>query len=319
MKTLIFAAIAVLLLAPISLQAKQEKQKAVLVTGASSGIGLKVTEYLIKNGFYVYAGARKDADLKRLDAMKNTSSVRLDVTKQSEIDAAVKFVAKQGRGLFGIVNNAGVGVFSRMSEMADKDILWIHDVNVMGPHRVNKAFIPMLIESKGRTSIIGSISGYVTGAFSGAYSMSKFAVEAYTESLAADLAESGVHVGIVDPGGFKSKIREKLTLFRLTGSYELNQQLTDEQNVELQKAKEGNDKLKEPDEVAEAVMHLMMSDKPKMRYMVSPNKGGADITMKMLLTRLIQLNSDQPYEYTRDEIVALLDELLKADELLKTE
>jgi NAD(P)-dependent dehydrogenase (short-subunit alcohol dehydrogenase family) len=291
--------------------AEDEKQKAVLVTGASSGIGLKVTEHLIKQGFYVYAGARKEEDLKRLDAMKNTSSVRLDVTVQSDIDAAVKFVEKQNRGLFGIVNNAGVGVFGKMSEVPDKDILWIHDVNVMGPHRVNRAFIPLLKESKGRTTIIGSISGYITGAQSGAYSMSKFAVEAYTESLAADLKDSGIHVGIVDPGGYRSKIREKVTMFQLTGSYELNQKLTEEQQKALDGAIERNSKLKEPDEVAEAVMHLMMNDKPKLRYMVAPTKDAALATVKTTLGRVVQLNDDQQFELTRDELVAILDELLK--------
>jgi NAD(P)-dependent dehydrogenase (short-subunit alcohol dehydrogenase family) len=123
-------------------------QKAVLVTGASSGIGLKVTEHLVNNGFYVYAGARKEADLKRLDGMKNITAVRLDVTIQSDIDAAVKIIEKEGRGLFAVVNNAGVGVFSRMSEMPDDEISWIHEVNVMGPVRINRAFLPLLKASK---------------------------------------------------------------------------------------------------------------------------------------------------------------------------
>ncbi|PCJ48452.1 MAG: short-chain dehydrogenase/reductase [Gammaproteobacteria bacterium] len=307
LKYLIFI---IILITGITL-AEETKQKAVLVTGASSGIGLKVTEYLIKSGFYVYAGARKEEDLKRLDAMKNTTSVRLDVTVQSDIDAAVKFVQSQNRGLFGIVNNAGVGVFGKMSEVPDKDILWIHDVNVMGPHRVNRAFIPLLKESMGRTTIIGSISGYVTSAESGAYSMSKFAVEAYTESLADDLRETGIHVGIVDPGAYKSKIRAKVTMFNLTGSYDLNQELTEEQKKVLNAAKERNNKLKEPDEVAEAVIHLMTSDKPKLRYMVAPTIGAAEVTMKTTLGRVVQLNADQQFEYTRDELVAFLDELLK--------
>lgn len=86
--------------------------KAVLVTGASSGIGLRITETLSRNGFYVYAGARKTADLERLDAMENVSSVRLDVTADKDIDEAVDFIEKQGRGLWGIVNNAGVAELS---------------------------------------------------------------------------------------------------------------------------------------------------------------------------------------------------------------
>jgi NAD(P)-dependent dehydrogenase (short-subunit alcohol dehydrogenase family) len=288
------------------------KQKAVLVTGASSGIGFKIVEYLVDNGFYVYAGARKERDLKRLNAMKNISSVRLDVTIQSEIDAAVNFVNKQGRGLYGIVNNAGVATLSRMSETSDKDILWIHDINVMGPHRVNRAFIPLLKESKGRTVIIGSISGYVTGPTSGAYSMSKFAVEAYTESLSMDLKDTGIHVGIVDPGGFRSKIRRKMSMHSLTGSYDLNQKLTKEQSKELEAANQRNNKLKEPDEVAEAVVHAMMSEMPKLRYMVAPTKNAADIAIRTTMGRVTQLNAGQPYEYSRDELVAILDELLAA-------
>lgn len=285
-------------------------QKAVLVTGASTGIGYKVTEYLVKNGFYVYAGARKEADLKRLDAMENISSVRLDVTVQKDIDAAVDFVEKQGRGLYGIVNNAGVGTFRRMSEVPDKDILWIHDVNVMGPHRVNRAFIPLLKKSKGRTVIIGSVSGFMTSAVGGAYSMSKFAVEAYTESLADDLAESGIYVGIIDPGAFKSKIREKVTMFALTGSYSLKQKLNSKQKIQLETVKKNNNKLKEPDEVAEAVVHAMSSDKPRLRYMVAPGKASADRTIRTSLNRVLTLNADQPYELSRDQLVALLDELL---------
>ena len=68
------------------------KLKAVLVTGASSGVGLAIAQYLAGHGFYVYAGARKEEDLKRLSAMKNMSAVRLDVTKQADVNAAVQFV-----------------------------------------------------------------------------------------------------------------------------------------------------------------------------------------------------------------------------------
>src|SRR5689334_6229044 len=98
LKPLCVALVAVACSHPVFSQARAP-QKAVLVTGASSGIGLAITQLLSKNGFYVYATARKDEDIKRLDAMDNVSGLRLDVTKQPEIDAAVKFVESQGRGL----------------------------------------------------------------------------------------------------------------------------------------------------------------------------------------------------------------------------
>ncbi len=105
-------------LVSVSTTAAQETEdvRAVLVTGASSGIGQRTTEVLSENGFFVYAGARKAEDLARLDAMENVKSVRLDVTIPSEIDAAAVLVREEGRGLYGLVNNAGVAVMGPLIE-----------------------------------------------------------------------------------------------------------------------------------------------------------------------------------------------------------
>lgn len=293
------------------LYADPASQKAILVTGASSGIGYNITQHLLKAGYYVYAGARKEKDLQRLNEMENVTAVKLDVTKQDQIDAAVAFISAQKRGLYGIINNAGVITVAPMSTFPDDEILWIHDVNVMGPHRINKAFLPLLTESKGRTAIIGSISGFVTGPTSGPYSMSKFAVEAYTESLGMDLKDTGIKVGIIEPGGFKSKIREKLTIEQFTGKYQLQDtQLTEEQQQRLKEVKQRNAELKEPDEVSEAVLSFLSSEKPKTRYMVAPNKEQATIAIETVLRRLVELNNGQPYEYSREELIKMLDEQL---------
>lgn len=285
--------------------------KAVLVTGASSGIGLSITEVLSSNGFYVYAGARKAEDLERLDAMDNVSAVRLDVTSDEDIAAAVAFVESEGRGLWGIVNNAGVAVYSPLASGPESDIRFTFDVNVFGPFRVNQAFLPMIIESNGRTSIVGSISGFLGGARDGGYSASKFAVEGYTDSLAAELADSGVHVAVVEPGAYKSKIRDKYIARALES--EDDYALDDETRANLKQFAESNEGMKDPTEVADAVLHLMSSDTPKRRYMVTPNEEQADLTIRVSLGRLLQLNEDQVYSYSRDELVALLDELLEAE------
>jgi NAD(P)-dependent dehydrogenase (short-subunit alcohol dehydrogenase family) len=285
--------------------------KAILVTGASSGIGLKITETLSSNGFYVYAGARKAADLERLDALDNVSSVRLDVTVDADIDAAVDFVEQQGRGLWGIVNNAGVGVFSPLQSGPESDIRFTFDINVFGPFRVNQAFLPMLLESKGRTSIVGSISGFIAGASDGGYSASKFAVEGYTDSLAMELASTSVHVAMVEPGAYKSKIRDKYVAKALATKGDAG--IDDETRKGLEEFAASNEAMKEPDEVAQAVLHLMSSDVPKKRYMVTPNAEQAAMTIRTSLQRLLQLNEDQPYTYSRDELVELLDELLETN------
>jgi NAD(P)-dependent dehydrogenase (short-subunit alcohol dehydrogenase family) len=284
--------------------------KAVLVTGASSGIGLKITEVLSSNGFYVYAGARKAADLERLDAMDNVSSVRLDVTVDEDIAGAVDFVKSQARGLWGVVNNAGVARYGSLQTGAESDIRFTFDINVFGPFRINQAFLPMLLESGGRTSIIGSINGFIPNAADGGYAASKFAVEGYTDSLALELADSGVHVAIVEPGSYKSRIREKYVANALA---EESSAVDEETRKSLQEFVVSNETMKEPTEVAEAVLHLMSSDNPRVRYMVTPNEEQAAITIRIALQRVLQLNEDQPYSYDRDELVALLDELLQAE------
>jgi NAD(P)-dependent dehydrogenase (short-subunit alcohol dehydrogenase family) len=287
------------------------EQKAVLVTGASSGIGLRIAETLASNGFYVYAGARKEADLERLDAMDNMSSVRLDVTVQTEIDEAVDFVKGEGRGLWGIVNNAGVVVLSPLSRGSDVDIRFTFDVNVFGPVRVNQAFLPLIIESKGRTTTIGSISGFIADSGDAGYSASKFAVEGYTDSLAIELSRTGVHVSVVEPGQYKSEIRPKM-LAQLLASADAGEiELDAAKRAELISSNYGNNALKEPDEVARAVLHAMSSDTPKRRYMVTPNAEEARWAISAAMQRLLELNEEQEFSYSRDQLVGLLDELLE--------
>ena len=286
-------------------------QKAVLVTGASSGIGLRIAETLAANGFHVYAGARKAEDLARLDAMDNISSVRLDVTVQSEIDAAVEFVRAEGRGLWGIVNNAGIVRYAPLVDGPESDFRLTFDVNVMGPYRINQAFLPLVIESGGRTAVIGSINGFVAAPGAAGYAASKFAMEGYTDSLAGELQGAGVHVAIVEPGAYKSNIRDTM-LEAAVARAESGELALDENTRDgLTRSAARNETYKEPDEVAEAVLHLMKSDAPKRRYLVSPNPEQAEMAIRAALERALQLNEDQPYTYSRDELVAMLDEMLE--------
>ncbi len=286
------------------------ERKAVLVTGASSGIGLKIAETLADNGFHVYAGARKEADLARLDAMDNVSAVRLDVTVDDDIASALEFVKAEGRGLWGIVNNAGIVRYAPLIDGPESDFRLTFDVNVFGPFRINQAFLPLVMESAGRTAVIGSINGFIPSPQSAGYAASKFAMEGYTDSIALELAESGVHAAIVEPGGYKSNIRGTMVEAALTAADSGNLELTEASRQGLQQSIARNETLKEPDEVAQAVLHLMSSDNPKRRYMVTPNANQAATTIRLAMARMLELNEDQPYSYSRDELVALLDELL---------
>jgi NAD(P)-dependent dehydrogenase (short-subunit alcohol dehydrogenase family) len=310
------AILAAVLLQPAVAQ-DSSKKKAVLVTGASSGIGLAITQYLADHGFYVYAGARKDEDLKRLNTIKNVSSVRLDVTKQADVDAAVAFVKSQGRGLFGVINNAGVASIGDLTKTTDQDVLWQYDINIMGPLRVNRAFLPLLQQSKGRTAIIGSLSAFIAGPSGGGYGMTKAAAEMYTETLALELAPDNVKVGIIDPGSFKSRAREKVAMKMLTGKPDLNQQLNAEQAKVYAGVQADEAKMDDPAPVAEQTYLFLTSDSPRLHYMAANNEKVAHLVIRNMLDQTLQLNASQTaYTLNRDQLVKMLDETLaqtKAD------
>lgn len=268
-------------------------QKAVLVTGASTGIGRTITERLAAGGHFVYAGARKEADLKELGAIKNVQAVRLDVTDPKDIAAAVEIITKAGRGLYGLVNNAGVGIGGALTDTKEEDFDFLMQVNLYGPYRITRAFAPLIIAEKGRITTIGSISGILAGRNSGVYSMSKHAIEAFADSLAAEMAPFGVQVSVIEPGNYNSEIG-KSAAKRLG----VDPRLADRSHY------------KPPDEVAEAVAQALFERSPKRRYMVVPNQTEAEWTIKKAIEQLVQLNEGQAYTYEREAMVRMLNEAL---------
>ncbi len=290
-----------------------EDVRAVLVTGASSGIGLRMTEVLSQNGFFVYAGARSAEDLARLDAMENVKSVRLDVTIQSEIDAAVALIRSEGRGLFGLINNAGVATMGPLIEMSEEDMDFQLDVNLLGPYRVTKAFADLLIESKGRIMTVSSIGGILSGPFLGAYSISKHGVEAYTDALAAELARFDVTVGVVEPGNYKSQILASMVARMKAAGYAPPENSRYGSMLDLITGPIDRSQYKEPDDVALAALDFLSSDTPKRRYMVVPNQFEAAITIRQAIQELVQLNEGHAFSYDRDELVRMLDEALSTN------
>ena len=278
-----------------------KNQKAVLVTGTSTGIGRKIVEKLAADGYFIYAGARKEEDLKALGAIKNVQAVRLDVTKPEDIAAAVETIKQGGRGLYGLVNNAGIGSYGTFAEMKPEEFDLVMAVNVYGPYRMTKAFEPLIVAEKGRITNIGSISGILASPSGGAYSMSKHAIEAFTDSLAQQLAELGVTVNVIEPGNYNSDIGKNAVKrgVQLTGTNASGKPHTADRSM-----------YKEPDEVAEAVEKALFEPNPKRRYMVVPDEHEAEVTIRKQIEQLVQLNEGQPYTYNRDALVKMLDEAL---------
>jgi NAD(P)-dependent dehydrogenase (short-subunit alcohol dehydrogenase family) len=287
----------------------QRDSRAVLVTGASSGIGRKITEHLAADGYLVFATARKEEDLKALGAIRNVQPLRLDVTKPADIAAAVESVSKAGRGLYGLVNNAGILTFGRIADMRYEEFDLCMKVNAYGPVMMIKAFEPLLIAAKGRIINIGSVSGILAGPDLVAYDMSKHAVEGLTDSLELQLAPLGVHASVFELGAFRSDI-DKNMLARLS----------EQERAYLRKV-EGSaldpTQYPEADEVGEAVEQALSDPNPKRRYLVIPrqsrdrlNNGLAEETIGWQMEQLVQLNEGQPFTFDRAALIKILDEKL---------
>ena len=318
--TKFFQVFAALLAAVALLAAPQSSlasdQKSILVTGASTGIGRNLAETLAANGYHVYAGARKDKDLAALDAIENVTAVRLDVTRQDQVDAAVETIRKKGTGLYALVNNAGIGGFrGQVLDASIDDQTFVYSVNVEGVYRTTKAFGPLVVESGGRIVTTGSIAGIISAipGFS-AYSGSKHWIEAFTDSFAEEMKPRGVTVSVVEPGNYKSNIRRSGVSRTLEEVQAAGGEITDEMKKAYEAAAARELSYKEPDEVSEAFMHALFDDNPLRRYVVVPNAEEQMYTIATQINELVQLNQWGPYSYSRDELVKMLDDALAGED-----
>jgi len=308
------AALAILLfstLAPVVLHAQAPAAKpAILVTGASSGIGRAIAETLSTRGYFVYAGARKPADLAALSAIPNMQGIKLDVTVPSDIAAAVETIRRAGRGLHGVVNNAGVAAAAPLIEMEERELTSLFDVNVFGMFRVTKAFAPLLIESKGRVVNISSISGILSGPLLGAYSMSKHAVEAYSDALSVEMARFDVKVSMIEPGNYRSEIGDNTVtqIQRAVDAHPNSPYQAQMRGMVTAMAQYASYPV--PSDVAQAAAHALFDANPKMRYMVVPEARQGEVTIRKAIQELVQLNQSHKFTYDRETLVKMLDEAL---------
>lgn len=270
-----------------------EACKTVLVTGASSGIGRKITERLAGAGQRVYATARKDADLDALGAIERVHPLQLDVTDPQQIAAAVAEVKSAGRGLYGLVNNAGLATMDAILDSDEDEFELVMAVNVRGVYRVTKAFAPLVIASRGRIVTIGSISGILAQPGIGSYSMSKHAIEAFTDVLAGEMRPTGVAVSLIEPGNFSTDIMNNVV--RRTGP---DVRLPDQS------------RFADPDAVAAVVEHALYEPVPRRRYLVVGDEQEARATIEKQIEQMVQLNEGHAHTYDREELIRMLDRAL---------
>lgn len=174
------------------------------ITGASKGIGRCIVRQLLDRGEHVAATARKPETLADL-ACDRLWTERLDVTDAERIDAVVAAAWHAFGGIDVVVNNAGYGLFGAAEEVTDAQLNRELATNLLGPIRVNRAFLPRLrAQGGGRIINIGSVGGQITTPGFSSYNSSKWGLEGYSEALAKEVAAFGIGVTIVEPGGVQT-------------------------------------------------------------------------------------------------------------------
>ncbi|MGD0170059.1 MAG: SDR family oxidoreductase [Smithella sp.] len=245
-------------------------QKAVLITGANSGIGLATAEYLAAHGFHVYAGARDLSTLEGLSKNLNITPVKLDVTNTADIIEVKRIIEEKGTGLFGLVNNAGIAKAGALMDVSVEDLRTQFEVNLFGVHQITQAMFPLLLKTKGRIVMMSSDSGFFATPFFGPYCSSKFALEGYSDSLRREIIPYGVEVILIEPGRITTPIWDK-------GEKNLNKYADSLFAMEAKAIGEyairkGKTTGLAPIEVAKTVYHVLIAANPKLRYIVAENK-----------------------------------------------
>jgi NAD(P)-dependent dehydrogenase (short-subunit alcohol dehydrogenase family) len=189
------------------------KPPAILITGASTGIGEATALELDRRGYRVFAGVRCEEAGKGLqDRSKGLlTPILLDVTDQSHIANAVETIRNSTGecGLAGLVNNAGIAVSGPLEIIPEADFRRQMEVNLFGSLAMIRAFIPQLRICGGRIVNISSINGALSAPYLGPYSASKFALEAISDSLRIELRQWGIKVIVIAPGAIKTPIWDK--------------------------------------------------------------------------------------------------------------
>ena len=175
------------------------------ITGCSTGFGRELASHTLGLGYRTVVTARNPADVKDLAAKGEALVLKLDVTDQSQIDAAIKAAEKQFGGIDVLVNNAGIGYFAAVEESEEKEVRRMFEINVFGMGRMIQAALPgMRRRRKGFIVNISSVAGLRSFPSLGFYNATKFAVEGLSEALWQEVEPLGIKVMLVEPSGFRT-------------------------------------------------------------------------------------------------------------------
>ncbi len=264
--------------------------RSVAITGASTGIGRAAALRLERAGWRVFAGVRREQDG---EALREASGghlvpVLLDITDSTSIGEASEQIeaATDDGGLDGLINNAGIAVFSPVETVPMEQLRAQLEVNLIGHVAVTKALLPQIRVAGGRIVFVGSLGARMSYPFGGAYHASKYGLEAIADCLRQELRPWNIAVSMVEPGAVDTPIWDR----GRERADQMSSELTDEHARlyagAMERSWEWGDRLhmlaSPPDKVARTIQRALHDRRPRRRYQV-----GVDARVQALIHRLM--------------------------------
>ena len=252
---------------------------AVLITGASTGIGKATAKHLDGLGFRVFATVRNKSDAQALEAASSDrlKAILMDVTDEASIHSASEEVRRvtADAGLAGLVNNAGVGFSVPLEFVPLDEVRWLFEVNVFGLLAVTQAFLPMLRQAQGRIVNVSSTASHIVAPFHGPYSASKLSVNGLSDALRLELRPFNVSVSVIICGSIKTPIWEKGGALTERVTKEFRPQAWELYGEAFGKLGDYftglGERGKAPETAAGVIAEALTSKRPRQTYLVGPD------------------------------------------------
>ncbi|MCW8830845.1 MAG: SDR family oxidoreductase [Gammaproteobacteria bacterium] len=247
--------------------------KSILITGCSTGIGYCVAKGLQARGYRVFATARRAESVEALNN-EGLESLQLDLDDSASILAAVsEILERTGGELYALFNNGAYGIPGAVEDLSRDTLRTQFETNVFGWQELTNLIIPVMRrQGYGRIIQNSSVLGFVAMPFRGAYNASKFAIEGLSDTLRLELADTDIHISLVEPGPILSQ-------FRATGVKMLEKHINIENSIHRERYKGVLKRLKKegpavpftlpPEAVLKKVIYALEAHRPKARYYVT--------------------------------------------------
>ncbi|MCF7985339.1 MAG: SDR family oxidoreductase [Thiohalocapsa sp.] len=268
-----------------------EHKPSILITGCSSGIGHVCAHGLARRGWQVIASARKQADVQRL-ADEGLAAVRLDLDDPDSIaEGLAETLALTGGTLDALFNNGAYGQPGAVEDLTRDALRAQLETNLLGWHDLTRRIIPIM-RARGHGRIVqnSSVLGFVGLPYRGAYVASKFALEGLTDTLRLELAGTGIHVSLIEPGPILSRFRENAReAYRrhIDPAVSVHRETYLRMEERLDKQGAAQPFTLPADAVLKKLLHALESPRPKPRYYVTLPTHLLGILRRILSTRAL--------------------------------